>query len=157
MPTYTVTAPEGRLSNEHKQRIAAEITRTHHEVTGAPGFFAQVIFVDVKPGNYFVGGVALASDQLFVYGQIRAGRSADEKHRLIVRLLEATAAAADMPKSHVWVYIVALQPAQMVEFGHVLPEPGGEAAWTAVLPTAERERMQNIGRRGAGRDYLAPA
>jgi phenylpyruvate tautomerase PptA (4-oxalocrotonate tautomerase family) len=146
MPTYTVTAPDGRLSGEQKNRIAADITRIHHEVTAAPAFFAQVIFVDVKPGNYFVGGTALNSDQLFVHGQIRAGRNADDKHRLLVRILEATAIAAAMPNSHVWVYIAELPAAQMAEFGHVLPEPGQEAAWTAALPAAERERMQNIGR-----------
>jgi phenylpyruvate tautomerase PptA (4-oxalocrotonate tautomerase family) len=146
MPTYTVTAPDGRLSSQQRQRIAAEITRIHHEITGAPTYFAQVIFVDVKPGNYFVGGIALASDQLFVHGQIRAGRSAENKQRLIVQILDAAADAAAMPKSHVWVYITELPAAQMAEFGHVLPEPGEETAWTAALPAAERERMQSIGR-----------
>jgi hypothetical protein len=33
----------------------------------------------------------------------------------------------------------------MVEFGHVLPEPGGEPAWTAALPQSDREMMQAIG------------
>jgi phenylpyruvate tautomerase PptA (4-oxalocrotonate tautomerase family) len=146
MPTYTVTAPKGRLSNEQKARIAAAITRTHNEVTGAPTFFAQVIFNEVEAGNYFVGGVALNVDQLFIHGQIRAGRTADDKHRLLVRMIEAGADAAAMPKSHVWVYLVDLPAAQMAEFGHVLPEPGGEAAWTAALPADERERMQSIGR-----------
>lgn len=146
MPTYTVNAPDGRLSSEQKNRIAAEITRIHHEVTGAPSFFAQVIFVDVKGGNYFVGGVALSSDQIFVHGQIRAGRSADDKHRLLLRILPAVAVAASMPNSHVWMYLVDLPAAQMAEFGQILPEPGGEAAWTAALPADERERMQSIGR-----------
>jgi hypothetical protein len=27
----------------------------------------------------------------------------------------------------------------MVEFGHVLPEPGDEPAWTAALPQSDRE------------------
>jgi hypothetical protein len=34
----------------------------------------------------------------------------------------------------------------MIEFGHLLPEPGDEAAWTAALPTADREFVQSIGR-----------
>lgn len=146
MPTYTVTAPDGRLSNEQRQRIAAAITRIHHEVTRAPTYFAQVVFIDVKPGNYFVGGTALMGDQVFVHGQIRAGRTADDKRRLLLRILEATAEAAAMPKSHVWIYVVDLPAAQMAEFGHILPEPGDESAWTAALPDDERERMQNIGR-----------
>ena len=34
-----------------------------------------------------------------------------------------------LPANHVWVYITDLIPRQMVEFGHVLPEPGDEAKW----------------------------
>lgn len=146
MPTYTVSAPDGRLSREQRQHIAASITRIHHEVTGAPTYFAQVIFVDVKPGSYFVGGAALTEDQVFVHGQIRAGRSPDDKRRLLTQIVDATAVAAAMPKSHVWTYLVDLPAAQMAEFGHILPEPGDEPAWTAALPDDERERMQNIGR-----------
>ena len=38
----------------------------------------------------------------------------------------------------------------MVEFGHVLPEPGDEAAWTAALPQYDRRRemMEAIGSGG---------
>jgi phenylpyruvate tautomerase PptA (4-oxalocrotonate tautomerase family) len=144
MPTYTVTAPQGRLSGDQKSRIAAAITRIHHEVTGAPTYFAQVIFVDVPAGNYFVGGAPLAEDQVFVHGQIRGGRTAENKKQLLLQILEAVAAAAQMPKGHVWVYILDLLPAQMAEFGHILPEPGEEAAWTAALPEADRERFAKI-------------
>ena len=145
MPTYTVTAPEGRLSADHKADIAAAITRVHNAVTGAPTYFAQVIFVDVKPGNYFIGGKPLAADQVFVHGQIRAGRSAGDKDKLIAGLLEAVAQAAAAPHHAVWVYLLDLVPRQMAEFGHVLPEPGGEAAWTAALPPEDRARMERIG------------
>lgn len=146
MPTYTVTAPEGRLNASHKADIAAAITRVHNTVTGAPTYFAQVIFVDVKPGNYFIGGVPLAADQVFVHGQIRAGRSVADKDKLIATMLQAVAQAAAVPKHAVWVYILDLVPRQMVEFGHVLPEPGGEAAWTEGLPKEDRERMEKIGK-----------
>jgi phenylpyruvate tautomerase PptA (4-oxalocrotonate tautomerase family) len=146
MPSYTVTAPAGRLNASHKADIAAAITRVHNSVTGAPTYFAQVIFVDVQPGNYFIGGVPLAADQVFVHGQIRAGRSAADKDKLIAGLLKEVAQAADAPHHAVWVYILDLVPRQMAEFGHVLPEPGGEAAWTAGLPKEDRERMEKIGR-----------
>jgi phenylpyruvate tautomerase PptA (4-oxalocrotonate tautomerase family) len=59
MPTYYCTSIEGRLSTQQKSKIAGEITRIHAEVTGAPTYFAQVIFDEVKPGNYFIGGAAL--------------------------------------------------------------------------------------------------
>ena len=146
MPTYTVTVPQGRLTPAHKQAVAQAITHTHASVTGAPSYFAQVIFQEVAPGNYFIGGAPLAADQVYVHGQIRAGRTVDEKDRLVRGLLQAVGAAAQAPAHAVWVYIVDLVPRQMAEFGHVLPEPGGEAAWTAALPPDDRARMENIGR-----------
>jgi phenylpyruvate tautomerase PptA (4-oxalocrotonate tautomerase family) len=69
MPTYTVTAPEGCLNQEKRSKIAQEITRVHSETTGAPTYFAQVIFNDIAPGKYFVGGMPLHGQQVFVNGQ----------------------------------------------------------------------------------------
>jgi phenylpyruvate tautomerase PptA (4-oxalocrotonate tautomerase family) len=93
MPTYVCTAREGQLSPDQKSRIAAEVTRIHSEVTGAPKFFAQVIFEEVKPGNHFMGGVPLVHDQLydqiFVYGRVRAGRSIQEKLKMIKLMADA--------------------------------------------------------------------
>lgn len=145
MPTYTVTAPQGRLSAAHKGDIAAAITRVHHTVTGAPGYFAQVIFTDVVAGNYFVGGKPLVGDQVHVHGHIRAGRTVEDKDRLITGLAQAVADAAGAPRREVWVYLSEIVPRQMVEFGQVLPEPGQEAAWSAAMPAEERERLERIG------------
>ncbi len=146
MPTYIVTAPDDRLSPAQKAKIAAEITRTHCEVTAAPAYFAQVIFVDVKEGNYFLGGKPLATDHIFVHGQIRDGRSAEVKRRLLLQLLAVTAAAAGAPQSHVGVYLVDVPAQQIAEYGQILPGPGEEQAWTAALSPAVRERMEAIGR-----------
>jgi hypothetical protein len=41
----------------------------------------------------------------------------------------------------------------MVEYGHVLPEPGDEATWMAGLPEADRARMLAVG--SADRDTAA--
>ena len=147
MPTYFCTTLEGRLTAEQKSRIASEITRVHCEVTGAPGFFAQVIFLEVKPGNYFVGGAPLRHDQLFVYGLIRSGRAAVDKSRMIALMSKAVGDVAKVENSRsVWVYVGELPPRQMIEFGHLLPEAGDEPAWTAALSAADREFMQSIGK-----------
>jgi len=146
MPTYLCKSLEGRLTPAQKTRIAGEITRIHSNVTGAPTFFAQVIFEEVKPDNYFVGGRALAHDQIFIYGHIRAGRAAVDKSRMILAMAEAVAAAADVENSRViWIYIAELPARQMVEFGHLLPEAGDEPAWTQALPAADRTFMEAIG------------
>jgi len=147
MPTYFCTSANGRLTSEQKKKIASEITRIHAEVTGAPSFFAQVIFNEVKAGDWFMGGVALKHEQIFVYGHIRAGRAAVDKTRMIKLMAEAVAAAAQVESTRaVWVYVNELPPRQMIEFGHVLPEPGDEPAWTAALPEEDRAYMQKIGK-----------
>lgn len=145
MPTYTVSAHAGALSAEAKQRIASGITRTHNEVTGAPSFFAQVIFVDVAAGNWFMGGAPAAPSTVFVHGQIRGGRTAEAKQALLTGLLGAVASAAGVPTTSVWVYIVEVPAAHMAEYGHVLPEPGKEAHWLAALPAAARALMASTG------------
>ena len=146
MPTYTVFAQTGRLSNAQKASVAAEITRVHNEQTGAQTFFAQVIFQDVPQGNHFVGGKLLATDHIFVQGQIRAGRDATTKRRLLEHMVDAVSHAAGAEKVHTWVYIVDVPPAQMAEYGHILPEPGLEAAWLASLPAADRALMKATGK-----------
>ena len=147
MPTYFCATLEGRLTAVQKRKIAGEITRVHCEVTGAPSFFAQVIFQEVKPGNYFVGGTPLRHDQLFVYGLIRSGRAAVDKSRMIALMAKAVGDVANVENSRsVWVYVGELPPRQMIEFGHLLPEAGDEPAWTAGLSAADREFMQSIGK-----------
>jgi phenylpyruvate tautomerase PptA (4-oxalocrotonate tautomerase family) len=147
MPTYFCTSLEGRLTAEQKREIADAITRVHCEVTGAPSFFAQVIFQEVKPGDYFMGGAPLKHDQLFVYGHIRSGRAAVDKSRMITLMAKAVGDAAKVEdRRSVWIYVGELPPRQMIEFGHLLPEAGDEPAWTAALPEADREFMQSIGK-----------
>jgi phenylpyruvate tautomerase PptA (4-oxalocrotonate tautomerase family) len=144
MPTYTVTALEECLDNSKRARIAAEITRIHNATTGAPTYFAQVIFQELKAGRYFVGGMPLHGQQVFVHGQIRAGRTAESKHKLLTQILESVATASGLQKNNVWIYIVDLPATQMAEFGHVLPEPGAEETWADNLPEADRARMQSF-------------
>jgi phenylpyruvate tautomerase PptA (4-oxalocrotonate tautomerase family) len=69
MPTYTVTSVEGTLDAPKRAKIASAITRIHSETTGAPTYFAQVIFTEVAPDCYFVGGSPLKGQQVFVNGQ----------------------------------------------------------------------------------------
>lgn len=149
MPTYHCTAPAERLNAAQKAALAEAITRTHHEVTGAPGYFAEVIFHGVAEGDWFVGGQPLQGEQIFVHGHIRAGRSAVDRKLLLERLIHAVAEAAAMPAHAVWVYLTELPGRAMVEFGHILPEPGDETTWAAALPAEDRQRMESIGRREA--------
>lgn len=146
MPTYTLTLPAGLFDAAAKARAAEAITATHSAVTGAATFFAQVIIHEIPDGNYFVGGKPLAGRQVFLNGQIRAGRSAPDRKRLLVGLRDGVAAACGLQASDVWVYLTDLPARDMIEYGHILPEPGDEAAWLQALPDADRQRMMKTGR-----------
>ncbi|HYF17950.1 MAG TPA: tautomerase family protein [Ramlibacter sp.] len=146
MPTYTVHAPQGLLTPEHKQRIARDVTRVHNEVTGAQAFFAQVMFQEVAPGDWFMGGAPLANAQVFLHGQIRGGRPLEMKQRLLRQLIDVVTAATGLARNQAWAYIVELPPSLMAEYGHILPEPGTEAQWLSSLPADDRALMEGIGR-----------
>lgn len=148
MPTYLCTAAAGLLDAARKQAVAAAITRAHAAVTGAPAHFAQVVFHDTAPGDVFIGGVPLAHEHVSVHGRIRAGRSAEDRAGLIRRLVADIAAAAHVDRFAVWVYLLELPPAAMAEFGHILPEPGAEAAWHEALPEADRMRLEALAAKG---------
>ena len=145
MPTYTVHAPAGRLTDVHRKRIASGITRVHNDATGAQTFFAQVIFLEVQAGHWFVGGASMVGEQIFIHGQIRAGRSSDVKKKLLTGLVDVVCEAASFDRNLTWAYIVDLPPSQMVEYGHMLPEPGTEAEWLAALPSEDKALMESIG------------
>src|SRR5260221_11916515 len=96
MPTYTVTCVEGTLDAPKRAKIASAITRIHSETTGAPTYFAQVIFTEVTPDCYFVGGSPLKGQQVFGNGQIRGGPSAATKVAIITRITTAAARATEL-------------------------------------------------------------
>jgi phenylpyruvate tautomerase PptA (4-oxalocrotonate tautomerase family) len=144
MPTYTCTSAKGLLSETTKQALAKAITTAHVEITGAPSYFAQVQFFDLPIGNIFIGGNKLSHDHVFIFGHIREGRSAMDRKSLIQRLSYDVAQVAGLDPTAIWVYIQELSAQAMVEFGHILPQPGDEAAWTSALPIADREFMESI-------------
>ena len=144
MPTYTCTAVAGLIAPEKKVEIARAVTCAHAEITGAPAYFAQVIFQELPNGDHFIGGVPLGHDHVFVYGRIRGGRSAVDRKMLVRRLTDDVAGVLGLPAFSVWVYLLELPAAAMVEFGHILPEAGGEAEWTDALPAEDRARMEAI-------------
>jgi 4-oxalocrotonate tautomerase family enzyme len=144
VPTYVCTVPHGVLTPERKQEIAAHLTRVHHEVTGAPASFVQVLFHEVAAGNRFVGGKPAADSPAWIRGDIRAGRGAEVRRRLVLEILRGFSALSGLPESDVWVYLAELDPGDMAEFGRPLPPAGEEAAWLATLPEAQRRRLRAL-------------
>jgi phenylpyruvate tautomerase PptA (4-oxalocrotonate tautomerase family) len=145
MPTYTVTTANLTLSSAQKGQIAEAITTAHHVSTGAPAFFAQVIFRAIDGGDHFIGGKPNTHPHIFVHGMIRAGRGIDVKQRLMSAATDQVRAAAGIGAEDVWFYIQDIDAPQMIEFGRFLPEPGAEDVWRkAITP----EKQSQLGRTG---------
>jgi phenylpyruvate tautomerase PptA (4-oxalocrotonate tautomerase family) len=129
MPTYTVTTANLTLSSEQRARIAALITEAHNGSTGAPGYFAQVIFSELGGVSHFIGGQPNKTAHLYILGLMRAGRTKEVKRDLMSRILEGVRAAAGVSPEDVWIYLQDIDADQMIEFGRFLPQPGAEREW----------------------------
>jgi len=145
MPTYVCFAAADRLSPEQKGRIAQTITRVHAEEARAPSYFAEVIFQEFGPSQYFLGGKPGPATQVWIRGDIRAGRTREQRASLLLRLAREVAALVDGAPEDVWVYLNELPAENMVEYGAILPPPGGEEAWFLGLPEPLRARLTRLG------------
>lgn len=140
MPTYTVRTASGRLDADTRARLARAITDAHTSATGA-----QVVFTELDGSHHFVGGAPVGDEFVFVHGQIRSGRTPEQKRALLDALVAAVTQALGVPRRAVWVYLLDLPPQNMVEYGYVLPEAGAEAAWLASLDPDTRAHLESLG------------
>ncbi len=145
MPTYTVTTVNVALTSAQESEIAAAITGAHHEHTGAPGFFAQVLFVALPERKHYIGGKLNATPHIYIHGLIRAGRNATVKTGLIQQITLKAREIAGVGAEDIWVYVQDIAPEQMVEFGRVLPAPGAEAQWRDGFSPAKRQQLAAAG------------
>ena len=144
MPTYTVKYSNFKLSLKQKKFIANGITKTHSKFTGANTFFAQVIFQKNENSSHFMGGKLIKNKEIFLNGQIRAGRTLIIKKKLILGLREVLIKNTKLKKDFVWVYLEDLLPQQMIEYGEILPKSGGEKKWFKSLSISLRKRLKRL-------------
>jgi phenylpyruvate tautomerase PptA (4-oxalocrotonate tautomerase family) len=142
MPTYAITSARP-FTAEERARIARSVTEIHAVEAMAPRYFVQVLFNALEPGTIFLGGAPASPDHVWVRADIRAGRSREQKARLMTRLMRETSDILGISEQDVWVYISDIPALGVLEFGTVLPEPGEEEQWLAALPEALREKLRN--------------
>ena len=101
MPTYTVKYSNFNLSQKQKNLLANEISNTHSKFTGANTFFAQVIFQKNEKKSHFMGGKLVKSKEIFLNGQIRAGRTSKIKKQLILGLRKVLIKNTKLPSDFI--------------------------------------------------------
>lgn len=139
MPTYVVTASKNALSPEAKQALARVITATHCEDSNIPFYLCQVVFQDVEPTQQFLNAEPVTADQIWVRGDVRAGRSQDQKTRIIERIVREGSQVTGISEAKFWVYICDIP--RMAEYGQILGPPGTEPEFIASLAPEVKERF----------------
>lgn len=144
MPTYVCSTAAGRLTAAQRAEIAGAITNIHAEEGKAPRYFVQVLFHEIQPASHFIGGQPAPEGLIWVRADIRSGRTDGQKKAIMERIAGEISTTAKVGKEDVWVYISDIPATGVLEFGHVLPPPGQEAAWFASMPTALQQRLKSL-------------
>lgn len=144
MPTYVCSVPRGPLTSAQKQEIANAISRDHSEATGAPKFFVQVVIEEDESAARYLGGT-LTNDHIWIRGDIRAGRTVERRKSLMQAIMKDVAQITGVKEDSIWVYLCNLDPTDMIEYGHVLPEPGKEKEWFEALPESLKVYLAKLG------------
>ena len=133
MPTYLCYAAANQLTSEQKAAIAEAITSAHSEEAAAPRYLVQVIFHNLKAPDSYLGAKPASIHHVWFRADIRAGRTEAQKSKLQSRIVREVVRITNNSPSNIWIYLNELLPANMVEFGQVLPAPGKENGWFRQL------------------------
>jgi phenylpyruvate tautomerase PptA (4-oxalocrotonate tautomerase family) len=127
MPIYQCWSPEELLTSSAKAAVAAEVTRIHCESTGAPASFVNVLFHQIDVGDCFVAGEVQARS--YISGVIRHGRNLDTRQHMLRELSRMWTDLTGQPEAELIVVLHEIDPANSVEAGLIVPEPGHEQEW----------------------------
>ncbi|MEL6829361.1 MAG: tautomerase family protein [Pseudomonadota bacterium] len=134
MPLYMCNAPKGTISDAAKPKIAADITRIHCDVTGAPPQFVHAFFLEDAPSP------PIGEHKAMLFGSIRAGRNDAQKAQIVAEMRRSVHIHAGIPLAEVAMMTTDVPASWVLEGGEIMPEPGEEAEWLArhhAQPAAE--------------------
>ncbi len=131
MPIYQCSSQKGLLTGDMKAKIATAITDAHVEATGAPRVFVHVFFNELPPGIAYSAG-ELDTKVTGITGSIRAGRTLEVKQKLIKQISAAWSAITGQPEKQLIAGLTEIDSDISMEYGLILPHPGGETEWFAT-------------------------
>ncbi len=141
MPTYTVYLKPKAFTSDTQARIAEAITAAHAAATGAPRSYVQVIMDAGNGCDRYVGGKP-SQQQMWIRGDIRAGRTEEQLKELMFELMRQAASAAGINEEDVWIDLNEIRPCAILKYRTVFPQPGQEAQWLEQLPPHLQEKFR---------------
>jgi phenylpyruvate tautomerase PptA (4-oxalocrotonate tautomerase family) len=143
MPTYTVFSKPGAFTEAQEEHIAEAITAAHAQATGAPRYYVQVILGVSNGCRRFVGGKP-SEKQLWIRGDIRAGRTDGQLADLMLELMRRVAQAAEIEEEDVWIDLNEIKPTAILKYKTVFPPAGKEDTWFGNLPEALQNKLKAL-------------
>ncbi|SPM39818.1 hypothetical protein MNAB215_2011 [Mycobacterium numidiamassiliense] len=131
MPLYQIVNQEGLLSDTQRAEIAAGVTDIHLDLAGGLRQFVNVVFQEYRTGLGFNAGIIGAP--MVIAGNIRAGREQAVKTAMMEAISALVIRVSNISPKDLTVSIADVKASNAMEGGHVLPEPGEEAAWLAKV------------------------
>lgn len=131
MPLYQVLTQDGSLNDAQRAQIALGLTDIHLDLAGGLRQFVNVVFQQYPVGCGFNAGVIGAP--MVIGGSIRAGREQAVKTAMMDAISALVMSVSGVSPKDLTVSIADVRASNVMEGGHILPEPGEEAAWLAKV------------------------
>lgn len=131
MPIYQCWSPQELLTDTAKATVAEQITRIHCDFTGAPASFVNVLFHQFSTGDCFVAGEI--TSRSYISGVIRHGRALDVRQSMLREISRMWHDVTGRPETELIVVLNEIDPANSIEAGLIVPEPGHEREWEEQL------------------------
>jgi len=125
MPLYMCNSAKGTIDDAAKPKIAADITRIHCDVTGAPPQFVHAFFVEDAPAQ------PLGDKSAMLFGSIRSGRTDAQKAQIIEEMQASIQTHTGLSRDEIGMITADVPASWVLEGGEIMPEPGEEAEWLA--------------------------
>ncbi|MCV7379175.1 cis-3-chloroacrylic acid dehalogenase [Mycobacterium alsense] len=127
MPVYQCYVPKGLLDHSVKAKLADEITTIHTNATGAPELYVNVLFHEIPDGDHFVA--RKPSTHSYLFGLIRHGRDLETRQTMLRDFSRMWTRVTGQSEAELLVALSEADPANAMEAGLILPEPGQEREW----------------------------
>jgi len=122
MPLYMCNAVHGTIPETAKQKIATDLTNIHCEITSAPRTFVHVFFFEDAPL------LPVNGKSVFLFGSMRAGRTEDQKHRILTGMTASISKHSGVPLDEIIADTIDVPASWVMEGGDVFPGPREESA-----------------------------